>query len=104
MKKYTLKAHSSRSLFAQQWLRAVKPGCFAMALLVASALPAVAQNPVGGGKNVTTEDKVPERKVTYKGVVIDDMDQPLPGVSVTLPHSKGTGVTTDINGRFELAY
>ena len=103
MKKYTLKAHSSRSLFAQQWLRAVKPGCFAMALLVASALPAVAQNPVGGGKNVTTEDKVPERKVTYKGVVIDDMDQPLPGVSVTLPHSKGTGVTTDINGRFEIS-
>ena len=103
MKKYTLKAHSSRSLFAQQCLRAVKPGCFAMALLVASALPAVAQNPVGGGKNVTTEDKVPERKVTYKGVVIDDMDQPLPGVSVTLPHSKGTGVTTDINGRFEIS-
>ena len=50
MKKYTLKAHSSKSLFAQQWLRAVKPGCFAMALLVASALPAVAQNPVGGVK------------------------------------------------------
>ena len=64
--------------------------------------PRVGPKSRGGGKNVTTEDKAPERKVTYKGVVVDDMDAPLPGVSVTLPHVKGTGVTTDLNGRFEI--
>lgn len=97
-----LKACSSRSFFAQHWLHAVRPGCFAAALLVASAIPAWGQNPVGGGKNVATETKAPEKKVTYKGVVIDDSDTPLPGVSVTLPHSKGTGVTTNLDGRFEI--
>ena len=64
--------------------------------------PRIGPKSRGGGKNVTTEDKAPERKVTYKGVVVDDMDAPLPGVSVTLPHAKGTGVTTDLNGRFEI--
>ena len=102
MKKITSEAHSSRSFFSQCWSQAVKPGCFAVAMLMASSLPVLGQSPVGGGKNVTTEDKAPERKVTYKGVVVDDMDAPLPGVSVTLPHVKGTGVTTDLNGRFEI--
>ena len=102
MKKITSEAHSSRSFFSQCWSQAVKPGCFAVAMLMASSLPVLGQSPVGGGKNVTTEDKAPERKVTYKGVVVDDMDAPLPGVSVTLPHAKGTGVTTDLNGRFEI--
>ena len=103
MKKFALTTHSSRSFFSQHWSHAVKPGCLAMALLVASALPAMAQTPVGGGKQQTTESQTPEKKVIYRGVVIDDTDAPLPGVSVTLPHSKGTGVTTDINGRFEIS-
>ena len=103
MKKFALTTHSSRSFFSQHWSHAVKPGCLAMALLVASALPAMAQTPVGGGKQQTTESQTPEKKVIYRGVVIDDTDAPLPGVSVTLPHSKGTGVTTDVNGRFEIS-
>ena len=61
------------------------------------------QTPAGGGKQQTTESQTPEKKVIYRGVVIDDTDAPLPGVSVTLPHSKGTGVTTDVNGRFEIS-
>lgn len=103
MKKFALTTHSSRSFFSQHWSYAVKPGCLAMALLVASALPAMAQTPAGGGKQQTTESQTPEKKVIYRGVVIDDTDAPLPGVSVTLPHSKGTGVTTDVNGRFEIS-
>ena len=103
MKKFALTTHSSRSFFSQHWSHAVKPGCLAMALLVASALPAMAQTSVGGGKQQTTESQTPEKKVIYRGVVIDDTDAPLPGVSVTLPHSKGTGVTTDVNGRFEIS-
>lgn len=103
MKKFALTTHSSRSFFSQHWSHAVKPGCLAMALFVASALPAMAQTPAGGGKQQTTESKTPEKKVIYRGVVIDDTDAPLPGVSVTLPHSKGTGVTTDVNGRFEIS-
>ena len=103
MKKFALTTHSSRSFFSQHWSHAVKPGCLAMALLVASALPAMAQTPAGGGKQQTTESQTPEKKVIYRGVVIDDTDVPLPGVSVTLPHSKGTGVTTDVNGRFEIS-
>lgn len=103
MKKFALTTHSSRSFFSQHWSHAVKPGCLAMALLVASALPAMAQTPAGGGKQWTTESQTPEKKVIYRGVVIDDTDAPLPGVSVTLPHSKGTGVTTDVNGRFEIS-
>lgn len=103
MKKFALTTHSSRSFFSQHWSQAVKPGCLAMALLVASALPAMAQTPAGGGKQQTTESQTPEKKVIYRGVVIDDTDAPLPGVSVTLPHSKGTGVTTDVNGRFEIS-
>lgn len=103
MKKFALTTHSSRSFFSQHWSHAVKPGCLAMALLVASALPAMAQTPAGGGKQQTTESQAPEKKVIYRGVVIDDTDAPLPGVSVTLPHSKGTGVTTDVNGRFEIS-
>lgn len=103
MKKFALTTHSSRSFFSQHWSHAVKPGCLAVALLVASALPAMAQTPAGGGKQQTTESQTPEKKVIYRGVVIDDTDAPLPGVSVTLPHSKGTGVTTDVNGRFEIS-
>ena len=103
MKKFALTTHSSRSFFSQHWSHAVKPGCLAMALLVASALPAMAQTPAGGGKQQTTESQTPEKKVIYRGVVIDDTDAPLPGVSVTLPHSKGMGVTTDVNGRFEIS-
>lgn len=103
VKKFALTTHSSRSFFSQHWSHAVKPGCLAMALLVASALPAMAQTPAGGGKQQTTESQTPEKKVIYRGVVIDDTDAPLPGVSVTLPHSKGTGVTTDVNGRFEIS-
>lgn len=103
MKKFALTTYSSRSFFSQHWSHAVKPGCLAMALLVASALPAMAQTPAGGGKQQTTESQTPEKKVIYRGVVIDDTDAPLPGVSVTLPHSKGTGVTTDVNGRFEIS-
>lgn len=103
MKKFALTTHSSRSFFSQHWSHAVKPGCLAMALLVASALPAMAQTPAGGGKQQRTESQTPEKKVIYRGVVIDDTDAPLPGVSVTLPHSKGTGVTTDVNGRFEIS-
>lgn len=72
MKKFALTTHSSRSFFSQHWSHAVKPGCLAMALLVASALPAMAQTPAGGGKQQTTESQTPEKKVIYRGVVIDD--------------------------------
>lgn len=43
-----------------------------------------------------------ERKVVYKGVVIDDQDLPLAGVNVSLKDVKNVGVTTDTEGKFQI--
>ena len=50
----------------------------------------------------TQQQKNTPNKVTYKGVVIDDTDQPLPGVNVTYKDAKGTGTITDVNGEFSI--
>lgn len=41
-------------------------------------------------------------KTTYKGVVIDDTDMPLPGVNITYRNAKGAGAITDVNGEFTI--
>ena len=40
----------------------------------------------------------------YRGVVIDDEGEPLPGVSVTVVGQKGLGAATNIEGEFSLRY
>ncbi len=40
----------------------------------------------------------------YRGVVIDDEGEPLPGVTVRVKNAKGVGVATDADGKFTLPY
>lgn len=40
----------------------------------------------------------------YRGVVIDDEGEPLPGVSVTIVGHKGLGTATNIDGEFSIRY
>lgn len=40
--------------------------------------------------------------VVYRGVVIDDEGEPLPGVTVRVKGSKGVGVATDMDGKFSI--
>ena len=85
-------------LFSRHWLQGMKCFCFAFAMLMTPALVAQGQNSVGGGKDKV----VAEKKVTYKGVVVDEMDMPLPGVSVVPKSVKNRGTTTNVNGEFEI--
>ena len=85
-------------LFSRHWLQGMKCFCFAFAMLMTPALVAQSQNSVGGGKDKV----VAEKKVTYKGVVVDEMDMPLPGVSVVPKSVKNRGTTTNVNGEFEI--
>ncbi len=48
-------------------------------------------------KNSTIQDD----EITIKGVVKDEYEEPLPGVSIYLK-GKNTGTVSDLNGRFEL--
>lgn len=41
-------------------------------------------------------------KTTYRGIVVDDLDMPLPGVNVTAKDLQGTGTTTDADGEFSI--
>lgn len=83
--------------FSQHWLHHVACGCLVMAMMVSPVIVS-AQNATGGGKQVVNQ----QGKVTYKGVVIDDADMPLPGVSVTYKHAKGSGAITNIDGEFQI--
>ena len=83
--------------FSQHWLHHVACGCLVMAMMVSPVIVS-AQNATGGGKQVVNQ----QGKVTYKGVVIDDTDMPLPGVSVTYKHAKGSGAITNIDGEFQI--
>lgn len=40
----------------------------------------------------------------YRGTVIDDEGEPLPGVSITVPGQKGLLATTNVEGEFSLRY
>lgn len=83
--------------FSQHWLHHVACGCLVMAMMVSPVIVS-AQNATGGDKQVVNQ----QGKVTYKGVVIDDADMPLPGVSVTYKHAKGSGTITNIDGEFQI--
>ncbi|WP_289300594.1 SusC/RagA family TonB-linked outer membrane protein [Duncaniella freteri] len=66
-------------------------------LILGGVKPAEAQTITGTG---TENTKIS----VYRGVVIDDEGEPLPGVSVTVVGQKGLGAATNIEGEFSLRY
>ncbi|WP_289825358.1 carboxypeptidase-like regulatory domain-containing protein, partial [uncultured Duncaniella sp.] len=68
-----------------------------MCLILGGVKPAEAQTITGTG---TENTKIS----VYRGVVIDDEGEPLPGVSVTVVGQKGLGAATNIEGEFSLRY
>lgn len=42
------------------------------------------------------------KKVTYRGTVIDDLGEPLPGATIVVKNTKGVGATTKDNGEFSI--
>ncbi len=66
-------------------------------LILGGVKPTEAQTITGTG---TENTKIS----VYRGVVIDDEGEPLPGVSVTVVGQKGLGAATNIEGEFSLRY
>ena len=70
-----------------------------LAAMMSLAFPAMAENPLGGGKvidlQVVTQDK------TLTGTIVDETGEPMIGVSV-LVKGTNTGTVTDFNGKFLL--
>ncbi len=54
-------------------------------------------------KKKTTKDIEDKEKRLIKGKVVDEDNNPLPGVSVVLKSDKSKGVATDINGEFNFS-
>ena len=73
--------------------------CLCAAMCILPASEAFAQS--SGNNRQTPTEKV-TGKTTYKGVVIDDTDMPLPGVNITYRNAKGAGAITDVNGEFTI--
>ena len=73
--------------------------CLCAAMCILPASEAFAQS--SGNNRQTPKEKV-TGKTTYKGVVIDDTDMPLPGVNITYRNAKGAGAITDVNGEFTI--
>ena len=73
--------------------------CLCAAMCILPASEAFAQS--SGNNRQTPKEKV-TGKTTYKGVVIDDTDIPLPGVNITYRNAKGAGAITDVNGEFTI--
>ena len=42
------------------------------------------------------------RNITIKGIVYDNFDDPLPGVSIYIKNSPGVGTTSDVDGNFTI--
>jgi hypothetical protein len=42
------------------------------------------------------------RNLTIAGVVMDEADHPLPGVSIYIKNAPGVGTTTNVDGKFTL--
>lgn len=55
-------------------------------------------------QTVTAAATESARISVYRGVVIDDEGEPLPGVSITVPGQKGLGTATNADGEFSLRY
>ena len=69
-----------------------------VALLTMSAEPALAQ-----GRGKAPNNAAATTRSIYRGTVVDDQNEPLPGVTVLLDGSKTVGTTTNENGKFQIA-
>lgn len=52
--------------------------------------------------STTTNGQTVSRNITVQGVVLDNFNDPLPGVSIFLKNVPGVGTTTDIDGNFSI--
>lgn len=53
--------------------------------------------------NVYAQNATEQTNVLYQGVVVDDSDNPLVGVNITVKGIEGEGVITDLNGNFRIS-
>ena len=57
-----------------------------------------------GAQTVTPRGTEDAKISVYRGVVIDDEGDPLPGVSITIVGKKGLGTATNVDGEFSIRY
>lgn len=87
--------------FKQNYFRCILVCCFTVGLIISPTI-LKAQNK-GSEKDVTIQnEKSSIERITYKGSVIDEDDQPIPGVSIIVKGKPSLGTTTDLNGEFTL--
>lgn len=55
-------------------------------------------------QTVTASGTEDSKISVYRGVVIDDEGDPLPGVSITIVGKKGLGTATNVDGEFSIRY
>lgn len=68
-------------------------------VLLCSPQPMLAQN------SKTRSSQIEEKSTNYfRGVVVDELNEPLPGVSVIVKGKQGIGAATNLNGEFSIAY
>ena len=68
-----------------------------VALIAASAQPAFSQARAQANSAAATARSI------YRGTVVDDQNEPLPGVTVMLDGSKTVGTSTNEDGKFTIA-
>ncbi len=85
--------------FASQ-IRRYSVACISAGLLIFSVLPTYAQSESSSNKPAQTP-QTQVGKVLYKGIVYDDLGEPLPGVHVSAK-SLNIAAATDMDGRFTL--
>ena len=69
------------------------------AAMMSMAFPAMAENPLGGGK--VSDSQVVAQNKTMTGTIVDETGEPMIGVSV-LVKGTTTGTVTDFDGKFSL--
>ena len=70
------------------------------AAMMSMAFPAMAENPLGGGK--VSDSQVVTQNKTVTGTIVDETGEPMIGVSV-LVKGTTTGTVTDFDGKFSLS-
>jgi len=70
--------------------------------LIISVLKVSAASTIEGGKTSEIENKKSEADITIKGIVLDELGQPMIGVTI-VPKGSARGTTTDFDGTFTIA-
>lgn len=101
MNKYVQKQAPKSISVLPHWLhRSCMYGCLFLAISTISVTDLYAYTEKS--ESQATKQESNQGKVTYKGIVIDDTDMPLPGVNVTYKDAKGVGSITNVDGEFTI--